>query len=467
LDKFAQVIIVGTGPSGIFAAFELVQSGVGSIAMFEKGKGLENRVCPLEAKAAHLCAKCSDCAVVQGWGGAGSFSDGKLTLSPEVGGHLSGYVGDELQALIDEVDQRYIQFGAPHDVYGTGDISDIADRAVAAGLRLIHSKIRHLGTGYSKEVLQRMYEFLTSHGVAVHFKSEVVSILTDDSGKVRGIKTAAGEEFGAEYVIVAPGRGSSEWLTQEAKRLGIPTEVNPVDLGVRVEVPAVVMRDITDRLYESKFVYYSKTFEDQVRTFCMCPNGKVTLENNSGLVTVNGHSHAYEKTENTNFALLVSKRFTKPFDDPIAYGKYVANLANLLGGGVLVQRLGDLLIGRRSTEDRLEKGTVKPTLRDATPGDLSLVLPYRIMTSILEMLEALDRICPGVYSRDTLLYGVEVKFYSSRLKLTEQLETTVRNLYAIGDGAGITRGVVQASVSGIVAARSILNRIGSRSAVGV
>jgi uncharacterized FAD-dependent dehydrogenase len=269
------------------------------------------------------------------------------------------------------------------------------------------------------------------------------------------VRTQKGEEYYAGHVIVSPGREGSDWLSKEGRRLKLDASVNPVDIGVRVELPAEVLEELTDIIFESKFIYYSKTFEDRVRTFCMCPYGEVVMENNDGLITVNGHSHAERKTPNTNFALLVSKSFTHPFKEPIAYGRYVAGLANLLGGGVLVQRLGDLQNGRRSTPERLAKGLVKPTLEEATPGDLSLVLPYRHLTALMEMLKALDVIAPGVNSRNTLLYGVEVKFYSSRLNLSHNLETKIRNLYATGDGAGVTRGLMQASISGILAARDI------------
>ena len=277
-------------------------------------------------------------------------------------------------------------------------------------------------------------------------------------GRAVGVETEQGETIRSRYVIVAPGRDGSDWFSKEATRLGLKMEVNPVDIGVRVEVPAVVMEHLTDVIYESKFIFFSKAFDDRVRTFCMNPFGEVVLENNSGLLTVNGHSYAEKRSENTNFAILVSKTFTEPFREPISYGKYIASLANLLGDGVLVQRLGDFLSGRRSTLERLQRGMVEPTLKAATPGDLSLVLPYRHMVSIVEMLQALDIVAPGVYSRHTLLYGVEVKFYSSRLELTSELETGIKNLFAAGDGAGVSRGLVQASACGLVCAEAIISR---------
>jgi hypothetical protein len=297
--------------------------------------------------------------------------------------------------------------------------------------------------------------------VDIDLNTSAVRISTKD-GAVEGVETGDGRFIQAKYVIVAPGREGASWLAEQASALGLRTAVNPVDIGVRVELPAAVMEHITDVVYESKFVYYSRTFDDKVRTFCMCPYGEVVTENNAGLMTVNGHSYAERRTENTNFALLVSKNFTEPFKEPILYGKYVAGLANLLGGGVIVQRLGDLINGRRTTAERLRKGTVTPTLEDATCGDLSLVFPYRHLVDITEMLQALDKIAPGVYSRNTLIYGVEVKFYSNRLELSGDLETQVANLFAAGDGAGVTRGLMQASASGVVAARGILARAAGR-----
>jgi uncharacterized FAD-dependent dehydrogenase len=278
---------------------------------------------------------------------------------------------------------------------------------------------------------------------------------------VAGVVTEDDEEIRAEYVVCAPGRQGSEWMNREAGRLGLQTRINPVDIGLRIELPAVVMEPITSLIYEAKFVYSTPTFEDPVRTFCMNPHGEVVMENTDGIISVNGHSHAESKTEYTNFALLVSKNFTEPFREPIAYGKYVASLANMLGGGVIVQRLGDLISGHRSTKDRIAKGLVVPTLQEATPGDLSLVLPYRHFIAILEMLKAMDQVAPGVNSRHTLLYGVEVKFYSSRLDVSDTLETEIRNLFVAGDGAGITRGLAQASLSGVVVARAISERLGT------
>lgn len=458
---FYDVIIVGAGPAGIFTALELVKAQKGlKILMLEKGKDLEGRRCPSRQKA-DACFHCNPCATICGWGGAGAFSDGKLTLSTEIGGSLEEYVGEEqLKELIDYIDALYLKFGAPEKVYGLEQaeaIEEFRHRAAQAELKLIPVAIRHLGTGRCREILARMRQFLLAAGVEIRTSCPVDSILVENK-RVRGITTSNGEAFYSRYVVVAPGREGAEWLARQARALGLSTAINPVDIGVRVEVPAAVMEPLTNVFYEAKFIYYSRTFDDKVRTFCMNPYGEVVMENNDGLVTVNGHTHAYRKTNNTNFAVLVSKTFTEPFREPIAYGKYIASLANLLGGGVIVQRLGDLLAGRRSTEERIKKCLTVPTLPTATPGDLSLVFPYRHLVAIVEMLEAMDRVVPGVYSRYTLLYGVEVKFYSSRLALSRGLETQVQNLFAAGDGAGVTRGLAQASASGVVVAREILKR---------
>lgn len=453
------VIIVGGGPAGIFAALELVKTVGLKILILEKGRSLGERVCPSKDRRVP-CVKCSPCSVVCGWGGAGAFSDGKLTLSTEVGGFLDDYISKEkLHKLIREIDDIYLKFGAPPEVYGSDEeaIAKIEKRAVLADLRLIPSRIRHLGTGRTKTVLQAMKDYLVDKGVAIAAGVEVGEVLTKD-GQAQGIRTTKGDEYFGKYLIIGPGREGSDWLLKEARRLGLYSTVNPVDIGVRVELPAEVLEELTSIIFETKFIYYSKTFEDRVRTFCMCPHGEVVMESQDGLLTVNGHSHAERKTANTNFALLVSKTFTEPFKEPITYGRYVAGLANLLGGGVIVQRLGDLQNGRRSTKGRLNKGLTRPTLEEATPGDLSLVLPYRHLLAIQEMLQALDVVAPGVNSRNTLLYGVEVKFYSSRLSLSKGLETQIKNMYAVGDGAGVTRGLMQASISGVIAAREILGK---------
>lgn len=455
------VIIVGAGPAGIFTALELIEHAPElSILVIEKGEDIEKRKCPLKEKTSTKCMRCNPCSIVSGWGGAGAFSDGKLTLTTEFGGWLDEYLPKEkVMELINYVDSIYVRFGGTKEIYGTEDekIRELQRKAATADLRLIPAKLKHLGTETCAKILKNMKDYLEQK-VQIKTNTEVIKLIVEDT-RVRGIKTTDGNEYFADYVVVVPGREGSEWFSKQAGSLKLPMSINPVDIGVRVEVPAVIMEDLTDVVYESKLIYYSKSFDDKVRTFCMNPYGEVVMENNNGLVTVNGHSYSDRRTENTNFALLVSKTFTEPFKEPIAYGKNIATLANMLGGGVLVQRLGDLLSGRRSTPERIKRGLVEPTLKEATPGDLSLVFPYRHMVSILEMLEALSKVVPGVNSYHTLLYGAEVKFYSARPALTSSLETQIKNLFAAGDGAGVTRGLAQASASGVIVAREILKRV--------
>ena len=452
------VIIIGTGPAGIFAALELVKNSSLKVLLIEKGSDIHQRACPM-IESNVPCVQCSLCSILCGWGGAGAYSDGKLTLTPEFGGWLKDYLSAEnLSSFIDYVDSVYQSFGAGGAVHGEDNaaLSRLKKKAAGYNLELIPARIRHIGTDLCKEVLRKIREHLTGK-VDIIFDIPVEQIRAAN-GEVTGVTTEDGNSFDAHYVIVAAGREGSTWLSGEAKRLGLSVHKNPVDIGVRVELPAHIMKDITDIAYEGKFIYYSKRFRDRVRTFCMNPYGEVVKEYSEGVFSVNGHSYRSRTTDNTNFALLVSTDFTKPFDNPIAYGRYIAGLANLIGGGVILQRLGDLKMGRRSTQERIAEGSVRPTLEDATPGDLSFVLPYRHLHNITEMLEALDNIAPGVNSGDTLLYGVEVKFYSMKLKLAQGLETEVKNLFAVGDGAGVTRGLIQASISGVIAAREVLMR---------
>lgn len=457
--KEYDVIIIGAGPSGIFTALELYKDDPSvKILMLEKGNDIDKRTCPV-AHQQQKCVNCKNCSITSGFGGAGAFSDGKLTLTTEFGGRLGDYLGDEkLAELIEYVDQVYLEFGATEKVYGDNILKEVEllkRQAAAAELMLIPARIRHLGTEQCYQILKRFRLWLDSK-IEIKTNTLVKDIIIEN-GAYKAVETQNGEIYQSKYLVAAPGRDGADWFSKQAKKLNIPSEVNPVDIGVRVEVPAEVMNHITDIVYESKFIFYSRQFDDRVRTFCMNPDGAVVVENNEGLMTVNGHSYKDSKTSNTNFALLVSKSFTEPFNEPLKYGKYIANLANMLGGGVIVQRLGDLQDGRRSTEARIKRGLVKPTLKNATPGDLSLVLPHRYVVSLTEMLEALDKVAPGVNSRHTLLYGVEVKFYSNRVQLDNELRTNVKNMWAIGDGAGITRGLAQASVAGVVAARSIIN----------
>jgi uncharacterized FAD-dependent dehydrogenase len=459
MTKKYDVIIVGGGPAGIFAALELAADNL-KVLLIEEGRDIDKRQCP--ARDTGLpCPPCTPCNLVCGLGGAGAFSDGKLTLTSRVGGILPSYLGeDQTEALIKYVDEVYLKFGAPKKLYGTGKkVDQLRQQAELAGLRLVTVPIRHLGTEHCRLVLKAMWDNLSPR-IESRLRTAVASI-TVEKGRVRGVKTEKGESFDCDYLILAPGREGADWLAKEAERLKLTMHSNPVDVGVRVEVPAAVMAPLTDVLYESKLEFLSKSFDDRVRTFCMCPGGEVIMESTGGcdpVITVNGHSYAERKTENTNFALLVSTAFTKPFNQPIAYGRYLARLANILSGGVLLQRLGDLMEGRRSTPERIERGLVKPTLKNATPGDLSFALPYRYLTDLVEMLTAMDKLVPGVASHHTLLYGIEVKFYSSRPQLSPSLETEVEGIFAVGDGAGVSRGLIQASVSGVVAAREIASR---------
>ncbi len=459
MRKEYDVIIVGAGPAGIFAAMELMDKRGLRILIIDKGKDIDERLADLNENLSTKGPGFGK-AILSGWGGAGAFSDGKLTLSMDVGGFLGEYLPeDELDSLIKYTDGIFLSFGAPQTLYGTeSDFTiELRHKALKHNLQFIPIPIRHVGTEGCRQILRKMREKISGK-MDLLFGKNVIRILTH-AGSVTGVLLDDGTEISAPFVILAIGREGSKWLKEEAKRLNITTINNPVDIGIRVEVPAVVLKDITDVVYEGKFIYYSRQFDDKVRTFCMNPYGEVINEYIEGVFTVNGHSYRDRKTENTNFAILVSTQFTAPFNDPISYGRYIAGLANLLSGGVIVQRLGDLIAGRRSTPERISKGIVRPTLSAAVPGDLSFALPYRHLSNIIEMIDALDSIAPGVKSPHTLLYGVEVKFYSVRLKLISEMETEIKNLFAAGDGAGVSRGLIQACISGIIGARGIKRRI--------
>ena len=461
MTKNYDAIIVGAGPAGIFASLELSDAGL-NVLLLDKGREIDARVCPVQRGSEH-CVLCSPCHLVSGFGGAGALSDGKLTLSTEVGGRLQELIGlDPAKALVDYVDSIYLKFGAPKKVYGTGgEIAELERQATLADLKLIPVRLRHLGTEHCPEVLKAMHDYLSSK-LDIRLGTTIKDIVVED-GKAKAVETSNDERLHCQYLILAPGREGSEWLSNEAKRLKLSLNSNPIDVGCRVEVPMVIMEKLTSVLYESKLVYYSRSFNDRVRTFCMCPGGEVIMESTGGsdpVITVNGIGYTKPKTKNTNFAILVGTSFTEPFHEPIAYGKYLARLANILSGGVLVQKFGDLMRGRRSTQARLEHSLVEPSLKVATPGDLSFALPFRYLKGIVEMLQTMDKLVPGVASPHTLLYGIEVKFYSSQLKLTPCLETEISNMFAAGDGAGVSRGLVQASVSGVVVAREILKRLG-------
>jgi uncharacterized FAD-dependent dehydrogenase len=472
LKHEVDVLIIGAGPAGIFTALELSKLNHElKILIVDNGRTIEKRKCP--ARATGVCVGCNPCAITRGWSGAGAFSDGKLSLSPAVGGRLTEYMKEEqAQELIDYADSIYRRFGAQEKVYGldTRRVEELQYEASRHNIQLIHCPVRHLGTELAYDVLKGMYEHLMSNTNTTFWElAEVKNILAGPEGAIGATIQRRDEdeldEVFAKYVVAAPGRGGANWLSEQTKRLGVVTENNEVDIGVRVEVPNSIMDHLTKDLYEAKLVYYSDTYDLKTRTFCVNPGGVVSEEHYDGdIAVVNGHSYAdpAKKTKNTNFALLVSTRFTEPFHQPIEYGRYIARLANMLtGGGVMVQRLGDLLKGRRTTESRLRKSTTIPTLLSAVPGDLSYVLPERYLTSLIETLKAFDKIAPGLYSKNTLLYGAEVKFYSSKVKVDSNFETAIPRLYAIGDGAGITRGLMQASATGIVVGRDIVTKSGS------
>ncbi len=460
------IIIIGAGPAGIFTAIELVKNNSDyDILIIDKGKKLSDRKCP--SRTLGRCLNCEPCSITFGWSGAGAFSDGKLSLSPEVGGNIVDYMShDEAVEFIKYAESIYLGFGVESEVHGlnTKAIDDIKYEASRHNIKLIPCPVRHLGTEKSFYVLEKMYDYLIKEkNVEFSELTTAIDIITKDgeaSGVIVKKKGQDEKTLFADYIVVAPGRGGAEWLSEQTRKHNIKTNNNAVDIGVRVEVPNSIMDHLTKDLYEAKLVYYSDTFDNKVRTFCMNPGGVVSQENyEGGLALVNGHSYSDKslKSDNTNFALLVSTRFTEPFKDPIKYGKYVARLANMLtGGGILVQRLGDLIQGRRTDKDRLVKSSTIPTMNSAIPGDLSYVLPHRYLISIIESLKAFDNIAPGLFSKNTLLYGVECKFYSSKVSVSDKFETAIKNLYTIGDGAGITRGLMQSSVTGIVVARDIL-----------
>lgn len=461
------VIIIGAGPGGIFCAYELMEKRKDlKVLMIEKGRSIEKRNCP--KRITKECVGCNPCSITTGFAGAGAFSDGKLSLSPDVGGNLPSILGyDEAAALIKESDNIYLKFGADKNVYGMDkekEIREIRRLAIEANLKLVECPIRHLGTEEGYKIYGRLQEHLEAAGVNLMFNTMVEEILLEDN-RAKGVLTDKGERFYADDVVSAVGREGADWFSQVCEEQGIETTVGTVDVGVRVEVRDEVMQFLNENLYEAKLVYYTPTFDDKVRTFCTNPSGEVATEYyDNGLAVVNGHAYKSQehKTSNTNFALLVSKNFTKPFRTPIEYGKQIAQLSNMLcGGRILVQTFGDLKRGRRTTEERLCRNNLIPTLKDAVPGDLSLVFPHRVMVDIVEMLEALDKVTPGIASEETLLYGVEVKFYSNKVVVDKEFETSVKGLRAIGDGAGVTRGLQQASANGISAARSILKKYNS------
>lgn len=448
------VIIIGAGPGGIFAAYELAKQAADlKVAVFEGGHSLEERHCPIDGEKVKACVGCKNCSIMNGFGGAGAFSDGKYNITNQFGGTLYQYIGKEKALeLMHYVDGLNLQFGGEGTkLYSTAN-TKIKKLCLQNGLHLLDASVRHLGTDINFVVLKNIYDYLKDK-VDFYFDTAVNTVHIE-GGKY--IISAADQIYSCTKCIVSAGRSGSKWVEQLCRDLEIPTKSNRVDIGVRVELPAEVFSHMTDELYESKIVYRTAKFEDLVRTFCMNPYGVVVNENTNGIVTVNGHSYENPEkhTENTNFALLVSKHFSEPFRDSNGYGESIARLSNMLGGGVLVQRFGDLTRGRRSNASRIEEGYVRPTLK-ATPGDLSLVMPKRILDGIIEMIYALDKIAPGTANDDTLLYGVEVKFYNMEVELSNHLETNHKGLYIIGDGSGVTHSLSHASASGVYVARDI------------
>lgn len=450
------VIIIGAGPGGIFSAYELMKQDENlKIAVFDAGHSLEQRHCPIDGEKVKSCISCKTCAIMNGFGGAGAFSDGKYNITNDFGGTLYEYIGRqkalELMKYVDTINMSH--GGEGTKMYSTAG-TDLKKVCLQNKLKLLDASVRHLGTDVNYVVLKNLYDEMKEH-MDFFFDTPVEKIQVKEDGYTVSAKDA---EYACRKCIVSVGRSGSKWMENVCEDLEIPTKSNRVDIGVRVELPAVIFSHLTDELYESKIVYRTEKFEDNVRTFCMNPYGIVVNENTNGIVTVNGHSYDSPdlRTENTNFALLVAKHFSEPFKDSNGYGESIARLSNMLGGGVIVQRFGDLVRGRRSTEKRIEEGLVTPTL-SATPGDLSLVLPKRIMDGIIEMIYALDKVAPGTANDDTLLYGVEVKFYNMEVEIDKNLESCHKGLYVIGDGSGVTHSLSHASASGVYVARHIIS----------
>ena len=449
------IVIIGAGPGGIFSAYELIMLDPKlKIIVLESGNSLEKRKCPIDGKKITSCVGCKSCSIMRGFGGAGAFSDGKYNITNQFGGTLYEYIGkNEALELMRYVDKINVSHGGNGTkLYSTAN-SRIKKECLQNGLHLLDASVRHLGTDINYIVLRNLFDYL-SGSVEFRFNTPAETVEKTETGFA--VTTESGEVIEADKCIISAGRSGSKWMESVCRSLDIPTKSNRVDIGVRVELPADVFSHLTDELYESKIIYRTEKYGDLVRTFCMNPRGAVVTENTNGIVTVNGHSYddPERQTENTNFALLVSKHFSEPFKDSNEYGESIARLSNMLGGGVLVQRFGDLVQGRRSTPERIRDGFTTPTLT-ATPGDLSLVIPKRILDGIIEMIYALDKIAPGTANLDTLLYGVEVKFYNMEVALDEHLETRHKGLFVIGDCSGITHSLSHASASGVYVARYI------------
>ena len=455
--KNYDVIIVGAGPGGIFAAYELMEAAPElRVAVFEAGHALDKRKCPIDGEKIKSCINCKTCSIMSGFGGAGAFSDGKYNITNNFGGTLYEYIGKkralELMRYVDEINLKY--GGEGTKLYTTAG-SRFKTICIQHDLHLLDASVRHLGTDINFIVLENLYAHLKDK-IDFYFDTPIILVVRAENGYKVISKDA---EYNCTDCIISVGRSGSKWMETVCKELDISTESTRVDIGVRVELPAAVFAHLTDELYESKIAYRTEKYGDKVRTFCMNPKGAVVNENTNGIITVNGHSYEdpAKQTENTNFALLVSKHFSEPFKDSNGYGESIARLSNMLGGGVIVQRFGDLIRGKRSTQSRIDEAFITPTL-NATPGDLSLVLPKRILDGIIEMIYALDKVAPGTANEDTLLYGVEVKFYNMEVAVDENLQSNHKGLYMIGDGSGITHSLSHASASGVHVARSIAGK---------
>ncbi|MFH0993037.1 MAG: NAD(P)/FAD-dependent oxidoreductase [bacterium] len=465
------VIIVGAGPAGAMCAYELHDKmPEGSILLLDKGNDIDHRHCPILEKRLVRCPERPDghaecfpaCSITSGFGGSGAYSDGKFNITAEYGGWLTEYLEPAVvEELIEYVDAVNLKFGAPSDITDptTDKVKEIERRGLAVGLKLLRGKVRHLGTEVNLQVLKNLYRDLTKK-ITMRHQTEVVDVLVE-AGSVTGVVLKDGTSIAAKQVVICPGRDGSQWLSDVCARQGIQMHANHVDIGVRVETNNEIMEEINHHLYEGKFIFRT-SLGTQVRTFCSNPSGHVVIENFSGTILANGHAYSDSGlgSNNTNFAILVSHEFTEPFHQPNEFAHGVANLANMLANGsIILQRYGDLKMGRRSTDKRIREGFVVPTLKEAVPGDLGLVLPYKTLRSIIEMIEALDHVTPGIASEHTLFYGVEAKFYSARPEINDRFETPVRGLYVGGDGAGITRGLAQAGANGIRIARAIVGSI--------
>ena len=451
------VVIIGAGPAGLFAAYELASNTSLKILVVDKGRDINERKCP-SLEGFRRCLKCKPCNILCGLGGAGGLSDGKLNLKPDIGGNLEDFVSkDDADSLVDKIDKIFLEYGTSPKLYGK-DSHELERKAAEAGIEFIPIPQRHIGSDMLPSVITSIRNFIESKGVVFSLNTEVKQITPDHNYY---LSLENGEKIESRYLLAATGRAGSDWLISEANRLGVNTKYAPIDIGVRVEVPAVVMENIIEFAWDPKFHIQTRTYDDFVRTFCTCPNGFVVMEDYGEYIGVNGHSSNTEKSGNTNFAFLTNITLTEPVENTTEYGTSIAKLATTIGGRMpIIQRLEDLRNGHRSTKSRIDKSFVKPTLRNATPGDISMALPHRIVENVIEGLEQLDKVIQGVDSDQTLLYAPEIKFYSMRFLVTNDLETNIPNFFVAGDGAGLSRGIVASAATGIIAARGIIKKNG-------